>query len=387
MNLLLTIIFMVLIGAIIGGSTNYLAIKMLFHPYKAVYLFGKRLPFTPGLLPKRQEELATQLGKVVVDHLLTPKSIQNKIMNASFKKDMNEWIQGEVKKVITTEKSLDAMFTQFGVHQPGEKLENYAKEFVLNKYDNWLTEYRHQTLNEVLPPKIKEKVSETIPTLSTYILQKGKEYFISEEGKARLEFMVNDFFKNRGMFGNMIPMFVGNGKLVDKVQPELIKFLEQKKTAELITILMVGEWSKVKQWEFSKVEDMFGNEKIKALLLEKTAELLAIEEIMNKPLKEITSNMEELIIEKMVPAVLDHGIGYLSKHITPLIAKLQIAKIVEEQVAGFPMEHLEKIVLSIAKKELSMITYLGALLGGIIGIVQGLIAVLSRINGKSKSPP
>ncbi|MFJ7975996.1 DUF445 domain-containing protein [Peribacillus sp. NPDC096379] len=375
MNLLLTIIFMVLIGAIIGGSTNYLAIKMLFHPYKAVYLFGKRLPFTPGLLPKRQEELATQLGKVVVDHLLTPKSIQNKIMNASFKKDMNEWIQGEVKKVITTEKSLDAMFTQFGVHQPGEKLENYAKEFVLNKYDNWLTEYRHQTLDEVLPPKIKEKVSETIPTLSTYILQKGKEYFISEEGKARLEFMVNDFFKNRGMFGNMIQMFVGNGKLVDKVQPELIKFLEQKKTAELITILMVGEWSKVKQWEFSKVEDMFGNEKIKALLLEKTAELLAIEEIMNKPLKEITSNMEELIIEKMVPAVLDHGIGYLSKHITPLIAKLQIAKIVEEQVAGFPMEHLEKIVLSIAKKELSMITYLGALLGGIIGIVQGLIAV------------
>lgn len=375
MNLLLTIIFMVLIGAIIGGSTNYLAIKMLFHPYKAVYLFGKRLPFTPGLLPKRQEELATQLGKVVVDHLLTPKSIQNKIMNASFKKDMNEWIQGEVKKVITTEKSLDAMFTQFGVHQPGEKLENYAKEFVLNKYDNWLTEYRHQTLDEVLPPKIKEKVSETIPTLSTYILQKGKEYFISEEGKARLEFMVNDFFKNRGMFGNMIQMFVGNGKLVDKVQPELIKFLEQKKTAELITVLMVGEWSKVKQWEFSKVEDMFGNEKIKALLLEKTAELLAIEEIMNKPLKEITSNVEELIIEKMVPAVLDHGIGYLSKHITPLIAKLQIAKIVEEQVAGFPMEHLEKIVLSIAKKELSMITYLGALLGGIIGIVQGLIAV------------
>ncbi len=279
------------------------------------------------------------------------------------------------KKVITTEKSLDAMFTQFGVHQPGEKLENYAKEFVLNKYDNWITEYRHQTLDEVLPPKIKEKVSETIPTLSTYILQKGKEYFISEEGKARLEFMVNDFFKNRGMFGNMIQMFVGNGKLVDKVQPELIKFLKQKKTAELITVLMVGEWSKVKQWEFSKVEDMFGNEKIKALLLEKTAESLAIEEIMNKPLKEITSNVEELIIEKMVPAVLDHGIGYLSKHITPLIAKLQIAKIVEEQVASFPMEHLEKIVLSIAKKELSMITYLGALLGGIIGIVQGLIAV------------
>ena len=98
MNLLLTIIFMVLIGVIIGGSTNYLAIKMLFRPYKAVYLFGKRLPFTPGLLPKCQVELATQLGKVVVEYLLTPESIQYKIMNTSFKKDMNEWMQGEVKK-------------------------------------------------------------------------------------------------------------------------------------------------------------------------------------------------------------------------------------------------------------------------------------------------
>ncbi|WP_028393235.1 DUF445 domain-containing protein [Bacillus cihuensis] len=375
MNLLLTIIFMVLIGAIIGGSTNYLAIKMLFHPYKAVYLFGRRLPFTPGLLPKRQAELATQLGKVVVEHLLTPDSIQNKIMNASFKQDMKEWMQGEVKKVVSTDKSLNEMLTQFGVQQPGEKLEKYAQKIVLNKYNNWLTAHRHQTLDEVLPPQIKEKASEMIPTLSMCIMQKGKEYFNSEEGKARLEFMVDDFLKNRGMFGNMIQMFVGNGKLVDKVQPELIKLLEQKKTVELFTVLMVGEWSKVKQWEFSKVENMLGNEKIQTLLLEKMAEILAIEEMMTKPLKEITNDLEELIIEKMVPAVFEQGVGYLSNHLTPLIAKLQIEKIVEEQVAGFPMEHLEKIVLSIAKKELSMITYLGALLGGIIGIVQGLIAV------------
>ena len=213
-----------------------------------------------------------------------------------------------------------------------------------------------------------------IPTL-TYILKKGKEYFNSEEGKVQLEFMVNDFFKNRGMLGNMIQIFVGNGKLVDKVQSELIKFLEQNKTAELIKVLMAGEWNKVKQWEFSKVEDLFGHEKIKSLLTEKTAELLAIEEIMNKPLKEITTDVAEFIIEKMVPAALDQGLEYLSNHIPPLIEKLQIEKIVEEQVAGFPMEQLEKIVLSIAKKELSMITYLGVLLGGIIGIAQGLIAV------------
>ena len=61
-------------------------------------------------------------------------------MNASFKKNMKEWMQGEVKKAESPEKSLNTMFSQFGVHQRGGKLENYAKEFVLNKYDSWITE-------------------------------------------------------------------------------------------------------------------------------------------------------------------------------------------------------------------------------------------------------
>ena len=37
-----------LIGAVIGYFTNYIAVKMLFHPYQPVKLFGRTLPFTPG---------------------------------------------------------------------------------------------------------------------------------------------------------------------------------------------------------------------------------------------------------------------------------------------------------------------------------------------------
>ena len=40
------------IGAIIGLVTNYLAVRMLFHPYKPFKIFGVRLPFTPGIIPK-----------------------------------------------------------------------------------------------------------------------------------------------------------------------------------------------------------------------------------------------------------------------------------------------------------------------------------------------
>lgn len=42
------ILFMVVVGAVIGGFTNLLAIRMLFRPYKPIYMFGKQLPLTPG---------------------------------------------------------------------------------------------------------------------------------------------------------------------------------------------------------------------------------------------------------------------------------------------------------------------------------------------------
>ncbi|WP_350301672.1 DUF445 family protein [Peribacillus frigoritolerans] len=53
-------------------------------------------------------------------------------------------------------------------------------------------------------------------------------------------------------------------------------------------------------------------------------------------------------------------------------------KPVREWTANFSdtISRLEEMVASITKKELSMITYLGALLGGIIGLFQGFVTVL-----------
>ena len=61
-----------ILGAMIGYYTNVLAIKMLFRPYKPVFLFGKQLPFTPGLVPKEQKRLAKKLAEAVGNSILTP---------------------------------------------------------------------------------------------------------------------------------------------------------------------------------------------------------------------------------------------------------------------------------------------------------------------------
>ena len=69
---LLNYILPPLIGGIIALSTNWLAIKMLFRPHKAKYIFGWRIPFTPGLIPKERAQLSKKLAIAISTRLLTP---------------------------------------------------------------------------------------------------------------------------------------------------------------------------------------------------------------------------------------------------------------------------------------------------------------------------
>jgi uncharacterized membrane protein YheB (UPF0754 family) len=64
------------IGGIIGYFTNDIAIKMLFRPYRAIYIAGRRLPFTPGLIPSNQERLAQRIADTIMGSLLTPEELQ-----------------------------------------------------------------------------------------------------------------------------------------------------------------------------------------------------------------------------------------------------------------------------------------------------------------------
>src|SRR5690606_4046354 len=134
MNVFLMILFMMVIGAIIGGVTNHLAIKMLFRPYKAIYIGGKRLPFTPGLIPKRRDELARQMGRTVVEHLLTPESLKKKLRDESFVNTIEGWAKEEVSKLLETNKNFVELAGQVGVHNLDELAEEKLIQFIENKY-------------------------------------------------------------------------------------------------------------------------------------------------------------------------------------------------------------------------------------------------------------
>lgn len=69
-----------LIGSVIGYFTNYIAVKMLFYPRKEIFLFGHRLPFTPGAIPKGKARLGKAIGKAVGETLLTREDIEKKLL-------------------------------------------------------------------------------------------------------------------------------------------------------------------------------------------------------------------------------------------------------------------------------------------------------------------
>lgn len=75
-----------LIGAIIGYFTNFIAVKMLFHPHGEKRIFGKRLPFTPGIIPKNKPRLAQAIGNAVANTLLTKQDIAGLITDSAMEK-------------------------------------------------------------------------------------------------------------------------------------------------------------------------------------------------------------------------------------------------------------------------------------------------------------
>jgi uncharacterized membrane protein YheB (UPF0754 family) len=60
------------IGGLIGWSTNWLAVKMIFRPIRARRFLGIRVQ---GLVPRRQPDLAKAIGRVVGTHLVEHKDI------------------------------------------------------------------------------------------------------------------------------------------------------------------------------------------------------------------------------------------------------------------------------------------------------------------------
>jgi uncharacterized membrane protein YheB (UPF0754 family) len=83
-----------LLGAVIGYVTNAIAIRMLFRPLTEKRLFGIRIPFTPGVIPRQRSQLADSIGAMVSRELLDETTVRRQIVSAGFYERIRQNIHG-----------------------------------------------------------------------------------------------------------------------------------------------------------------------------------------------------------------------------------------------------------------------------------------------------
>lgn len=371
------LVFMVVIGAAIGGFTNFLAIRMLFRPYRPIMIGRWQLPFTPGLIPKRHDELATQIGKLVVEHLVTPESIRKKLTEEKFKKETDAWIGQKLNSWLDKGLTLEQLLAKMQIDEPIKKTGAYIDRKVEKKYAELKMQYMDQEISEIIPAEWTGRLKGKIPEVADHIILKAMDYFASSEGKEKIKTMIEDFLKERGKLWNMIQLFVGNDSLTEKFQPELIKFFNNPGTRNMLITVLEAELNQLQRKSFSELFSNVEDDQLLHYAKQSIADIIQLEGVFKKTIAELVAPYRERIHGEFVPRILATAGEYLTDRSGEILERFQVEEIVKEQIESFSLERLEELVISIAKKELVMITYLGAILGGAIGLIQGIVVMFT----------
>ncbi|MFF2795228.1 MULTISPECIES: DUF445 domain-containing protein [Lysinibacillus] len=374
-NFLVTLIFMAVIGAAIGGVTNHLAIKMLFRPHKAIYIKNWRVPFTPGLIPKRRDELAKQLGLTVVNYLLTPETFRKKFFSKDIQEKVEQFVQTKVEETIfTNDKTIQDWLSLAGFSNMPATIEQKVEAIVEGQFESVKNTLSTKSIRTLLSADIQNTIDAKIPVAVDHILEKGEDYFLSPEGELTIKAMIDDFLSSKGSLGGMINMFLGDSSsLMSKVQRELIKFLQKPGTSALLTKIFTQEFEKLKDRPAMDFLQDIRFEQILSNLQTYVKEQLAVEERLNYPISHYWPEGNSWMKETVIPQAIEKAFVKAEEKLEDVLERLNLQEVVREQVDSFPVEKLEELVLGISKREFKMITVLGAVLGGLIGIVQGLI--------------
>jgi uncharacterized membrane protein YheB (UPF0754 family) len=143
-RILLTIAF----GAIAGGTTNAIAVWMLFHPYEPPRLLGRRITLLQGAIPKNKARLAVAMGRTVGNKLLTPDDLARTLAEPSFRGAFDERLAG---------------------------------------FTDSLFDASRGSLTSMLPPSVTADVRELLSGASATLLQRFDEYLASDSFREAVE--------------------------------------------------------------------------------------------------------------------------------------------------------------------------------------------------------
>lgn len=365
------------IGAVIGYMTNWLAIKMLFRPYNEVRIFGVKMPFTPGLIPKEQKRIAKSVGDTIGTHLLSKDTLVDALGNKAVKESVERWSKKKIEQMCNSEITVEELIN---------KIDPSLNEKVKIK----LKYISKEKLQEILSKKIKEEINgtKTIKDVASDNIKMSIKNYIADE-KANIAFSISNLLKDPsvsekvkdmirdGVSNNVNPlmaMFINPDTIYEKVVTVVDSNLMKESTQMDITIFLSSLVDRLDYIELRSLLKSVTEEDIN-LLIDRIAEGLDNEidiiwrNIAEIKIKEVLQDKKESIENFGLTFMISIFENFINNEAGKVFELLNIEKIVEDQINSFPVDFAEEIIVGIANKELQAITWLGALLGGLIGIL------------------
>lgn len=374
MHTLGIIIFMGVIGALIGGFTNFIAIKMLFRPFNPIYLFGRQLPFTPGLIPKRRQELSVKIGEMVTSHLLTPEVFKEKILTKQTEVFVKSFLKKQLQHIQNNHYDIQHFASKMDIDL-SQQIESTLNLKMNAFLDNEIERLKHQPIQAILPQSTYEKCLQKKDSLAPLALEKLRTYVNSEKGYQDIMDMTERFFNEKGRMVSMIQMFMTKEMIAERIVHEFTKLSYEPKIENIIQTQIDQEFETMIQ---KTPMDFISESQLNAYqetMIDAIIKKLNISYYTTTPIYELfpkqMAQLEGPVGDQLIHYVLNRS----AENIGVILEKIKIAEIIKEQIDQFELSFLEQLVIEISNKELKLITLLGFLLGGIIGIFQGIIAI------------
>ena len=285
---ILRIAVVLVMSAVIGIFTNYIAVKMLFRPYRAKYIGKFKIPFTPGIMPRRQGALARAMGRMISESLVRTEDIKKALLS--------DEISHTVAKGILAFPS---------IRTSGESLFGESYDEKRDVVLNYLTD---RILAGILAMNVGEVIAnEASATVSAFTSKNP-----------------------------LLAMFVNDAMVAQLAAP----------IGDKVTAFLEGD----------------GREKLKEALSEE------LESVETKPVADWVKDTEsfERVVVGLYRRLVDRYAGAIA-------SQFHIAEIVEEKINAMPPEAIEKLFLSVMKKELNAIIWLGGAIGLVLGAVSTII--------------
>ncbi|MGF1568277.1 MAG: DUF445 domain-containing protein [Nodosilinea sp.] len=397
------------IGGVIGYFTNDIAIKMLFRPYRPIYIGKRRLPFTPGLIPSNQERLAKRISDTIMGSLLTPEELQNlarRLLQTERTQAAIKWLlQLALEQVQSRAQARTATIAGsilqdlFGKTLPRlirvwARRDDFLEPQLNQLFDQVLLDFKFTAaqadqiatwiLTGVLPPdKVRQLVIDFLTDRNIQVVDT-----IFRERTSGTYWVVANLFGVRNALGRLRAFCLDEREVSNARIAELSTALQVKKRLHdwlqrvSLQNLPVSTVRQIRGNLRESVQgyiQVLGPEFVRGLGGSVNWEMLATQllnrlqnsEVINQSLDPVSEELA-LILERYLERDLE-------SLITQLIPILNIDQVIIDRVNNTSSRELELAVQGIVRSELQAIVNLGGILGFAIGGVQSVFFLWQRV--------